>query len=159
MILVPASLLHRSFLVLALGGLSLLTACDQTADAELSATTQVPAATSLSTEVTDLPMTHEAEINAYRAQGNEPFWTVELLQDQMRYVTPENLEGIELQVEEFSADAEGVSYAGSYQNEPFNLVIQSVECQDTMVERSYEFTAVFNWQGEALQGCASRWED
>ncbi|MDM1707942.1 COG3650 family protein [Thiopseudomonas alkaliphila] len=136
----------------------LLLGCEEASQAESA---PVSAVTTKALEATGEQST-EAEdtvVTMFRAQGNEPFWTVELAEQEMRFITPEHLDGIELKIDERLAYAKGVTYSGLYEGQEFWLDIRSQPCQDSMVERDYEFTATFHWAGEDLLGCASRWDE
>ncbi|MDM1696586.1 hypothetical protein HX099_07925 [Thiopseudomonas alkaliphila] len=149
------ALVSGLFLLLSSG---LLIGCEEASQADSA---QVPQTAIKALEGTGKQST-EAEdtvVTMFRAQGNEPFWTVELAEHEMRFITPEHLDGIELKVDERLAYAKGVTYSGLYEGQEFWLDIRSQPCQDTMVERDYEFTATFHWAGEDLLGCASRWDE
>lgn len=136
----------------------LLLGCEEASQAESA---PVSAVTTKALEATGEQST-EAEdtvVTMFRAQGNEPFWTVELAEQEMRFITPEHLDGIELKIDERLAYAKGVTYSGLHEGQEFWLDIRSQPCQDSMVERDYEFTATFHWAGEDLLGCASRWDE
>lgn len=92
---------------------------------------------------------------AFLAQGNEPFWTVNVARNNiLTFSTPENLEGIKLTAEH-SAYAKGIEYYGTYKGTNFHLNIRSQHCEDTMADKSYDMRAKFEFSGKKYTGCAS----
>lgn len=93
---------------------------------------------------------------SYKAQGNEPFWTVEVNEDNsLHFSTMDMPDGIRLTAQR-SAFAKGVEYTGSYQNKPFALVLKGDTCEDTMADVSYSMIAIFDFNGQTYVGCADR---
>lgn len=101
------------------------------------------------------PVEESSVVEAFRAMGNEPFWTVEVNGTTLRYTTPDNTDGIVLQATR-QAYAKGVEFTGTHEGKPFTLNIGGDSCPDSMSDQTHEFTATFDFNGETLRGCADR---
>ena len=88
-----------------------------------------------------------------RFAGNEPFWSGEVSGTQLRYADPERADGVPIPVERFAGNG-GLSFSGTFEGEPFDLAITPGACDDTMVDRTYPFTATLSIEGETRFGCA-----
>lgn len=123
----------------ALGALASLSACsgDSPADGDRAASTFEAIAPGETVQFT----------------GTEPFWGGEVTGDTLTYSTPENIDGVEIDVERF-AGLGGVSWSGELDGQPFDLSITEGECSDGMSDRTYPFTATLSVRGETRRGCA-----
>ncbi|MFC3717324.1 hypothetical protein ACFONC_14330 [Luteimonas soli] len=102
------------------------------------------------------PASGEGDVLAgegFRAQGNEPFWAIDVEGDVLHFVTPEMPEGRTLQGVRI-AHAKGVAFSGEDDGRPFNLDITRVGCSDSMSGQEFEFTATWDYAGQRMHGCA-----
>lgn len=91
---------------------------------------------------------------SYTAFGSEPDWHIQVAKDNsLTFSTPEIMDGIKLNAER-AAYAKGVDYSGIYNNKPFVLSLSSKACKDTMADKSYDMTAIFEFDGNNYLGCA-----
>ncbi len=88
--------------------------------------------------------------------GTEPFWGGEIAQGQLRYSTPENIEGEVIAVERFAGN-NGLAYSGQHSDAPLDVAITPGDCSDAMSDRSYPFVVTLEIGGETRFGCA--WTD
>lgn len=91
-----------------------------------------------------------------RFVGTEPFWGGEVRQGTLLYTTPEQPDGVALEVKRFAGRG-GLSYSGKLDDAAFDLMISHAPCSDGMSDRTYPFTVSLSVQGEMRQGCA--WTD
>jgi len=89
----------------------------------------------------------------FRAQGNEPFWAIDVEGDTLHFVTPEMPEGRTLKGERI-AHVKGVAFSGEDDGRPFNLDITRTACTDSMSGQAFEFTATWDYAGQRMHGCA-----
>lgn len=87
------------------------------------------------------------------ARGNEPFWTIKTSQSTLTWITPEHLQGKQLNVDQVIANGD-VKYSGVDGDKAFTLIITPVPCTDTMSGESFEFTSVWTHAGQRHSGCA-----
>ena len=102
------------------------------------------------------PATDEGDALAgdrFRAQGNEPFWAIDVEGDTLHFVTPEMPEGRTLKGERI-AHVKGVAFSGEDDGRPFNLDITRTACTDSMSGQAFEFTATWDYAGQRMHGCA-----
>ncbi len=85
--------------------------------------------------------------------GTEPFWGGQASGNELTYSTPENPDGQPITAKRFAGRA-GVSWSGSWQDQPFRLAVTEGTCSDGMSDRSYPFTATLQVMGEERRGCA-----
>jgi uncharacterized membrane protein len=90
-----------------------------------------------------------------QALGVEPFWSFDILPGQLRYSTPENLEGTAFTVRAEALD-KGWRFTGTLEGKALALTITSGTCSDGMSDTVYPFKASFTWGERTEQGCA--WE-
>ncbi|MXP08583.1 COG3650 family protein [Pseudoblastomonas halimionae] len=88
--------------------------------------------------------------------GTEPFWSGEVVEDTVRYATPEDQDGSDVAVSRF-AGLGGVSWSGEFDGQAFDLSITEGKCSDGMSDRNYPFVATLSVRGETRRGCA--WTD
>lgn len=101
-----------------------------------------------------LTQTAQAEIRGYSCLGTEPFWSVEVKGQTLKYAAPG---------EEFKTwvsqrkDAAGMSegYVSVYRNPKKDIALTIVEakCTDGMSDNEYSKTMVLIKQGSVLYGC------
>lgn len=91
----------------------------------------------------------------FQALGTEPFWSVEVLPGQLRYMSPEQLDGIT-----FAATATATSFGGGYRyagtmaGAKVTLTIAPGQCSDGMSDQVYGYTAALTIADQAMSGCA-----
>lgn len=90
-----------------------------------------------------------------QALGTEPFWSFEIVGDQLRYTSPEQPEAIAIDAT-VSVDGKRVSYAGTLQGKPMLLTVEPGECSDGMSDTVYPYKATFTWEDRTERGCARR---
>lgn len=93
---------------------------------------------------------------AINLTGTEPFWGGEITEGQMRYSTPENIDGVTIAVERFAGN-NGLSFSGQHSGAPLDIAITPGECSDAMSDRTYPFVVTLQIEGETRFGCA--WTD
>uniref|UniRef100_UPI001A8D6776 COG3650 family protein n=1 Tax=Paracoccus shandongensis TaxID=2816048 RepID=UPI001A8D6776 len=91
---------------------------------------------------------------AFSARGNEPFWAVDVAGSTAIWKTPDNQKGRPIRVNRL-AFAQGVEYVGVHAGRPFVLNVRAAECQDTMADQTFPFTARLTVSGKTETGCAS----
>ncbi|MDO5605683.1 MAG: hypothetical protein Q4G25_11045 [Paracoccus sp. (in: a-proteobacteria)] len=90
---------------------------------------------------------------AFTAQGNEPFWRIDVAGGNARYQTPENQSGRNIKVNRLNY-ANGVEFIGVLNGAPFSLNIRTGSCADTMAEQSFPMTAQLRIGPRRMSGCA-----
>jgi uncharacterized membrane protein len=88
------------------------------------------------------------------ARGNEPFWSIEVVEGKLIWRQPEAPQ--ELVIEALQAeDAEGtVGYSGSAQGHALELFVEAQPCRDSMSGAYFAYSARATFDGKALKGCA-----
>lgn len=92
-------------------------------------------------------------VQAYRAFGNEPFWSVRVDGDTLVFSTPEDQPGKTMHGRRVPS-LRGVSYQGKDGDVDFNLDIQTAECNDGMSDNEYTLESTFVYGGTTYRGCA-----
>jgi len=89
----------------------------------------------------------------FQALGTEPFWDLEVLPGQLRYASPEVLDG-----KAFAASASrqgnAYSFTGKLDGKAVVLTIEPGQCSDGMSDTIYPYKAAFTWGDRTEQGCA-----
>jgi uncharacterized membrane protein len=88
--------------------------------------------------------------------GTEPFWGGRVAGTLLTYSTPEKPDGDAIAVKRFAGRA-GVSWSGTFKDQPFTLAVTEGKCSDGMSDRTYPFTATLMVEGQQRDGCA--WSD
>ncbi|MGO2451603.1 Uncharacterized membrane protein [Pseudomonas taetrolens] len=88
------------------------------------------------------------------ARGNEPFWTIKTSQSTLTWITPEHLQGKQLNVDQVIANGD-VKYSGVDGDKAFTLIITPAPCTDTMSGETFGHTSVWTYAGESNTGCAT----
>jgi uncharacterized membrane protein len=96
-----------------------------------------------------------AEDAVLRITGTEPFWGGTIEGGQLKWSTPENIDGVTLLVERFAGRG-GLSFSGELGGQQIDIAITPGECSDGMSDRTYPFTATVQLDGQTLSGCAWR---
>ncbi|MCP5397024.1 MAG: hypothetical protein H6918_09910 [Sphingomonadaceae bacterium] len=97
-----------------------------------------------------------AEDEIIHFTGTEPFWGGEVTGTELRYTTPEDIEGQVITVERFAGN-NGLGYSGELGGQPFRMAVTPGSCGDGMSDRTYPFVVTLQVRGEDRQGCA--WTD
>ena len=93
-------------------------------------------------------------MNAWRAFGNEPFWSVRLDGDTLVFSTPEDQAGRTLKGRRVPSLV-GIVYMGTDDaGREFNLDIQPGECSDGMSDNTYQHVSTFIYGETTYRGCA-----
>lgn len=88
------------------------------------------------------------------ARGNEPFWSVEVIDGQMIWRQPDAPKELVIEALE-GQDAEGtVGYSGSAQGHALELFVAAEPCRDSMSGAYFAYSARATFDGKALKGCA-----
>ena len=90
-----------------------------------------------------------------QALGTEPFWSIEIGNGQLRYSSPDVLDGIAFPADETPL-GKGWRFSGTLQGKPVILVVEPAACNDGMSDMVYPYTARFTWGERTDQGCARR---
>ncbi|MBB3989558.1 COG3650 family protein [Croceicoccus naphthovorans] len=144
--------------------LALTAACnasDDTAPAPEASETAAPAEATPSATPTDDPgettetvLPESAFPASYRALGTEPFWSVHVSEDSLRYMTPENPDGVQVPMtREQSAQDESI-VSGEIEGKPIKMRARVEECSDGMSDRLYPYTVTVTFGEQELRGCA-----
>lgn len=88
-----------------------------------------------------------------RAMGNEPFWSIEIDGSRLLYTTPDDRAGQPIDANWIN-EGRGWRWIGNADQSAFDLTIEPGQCNDTMVDRSYAYSARVLMAGKTLQGCA-----
>ena len=93
-------------------------------------------------------------MNAWRAFGNEPFWSVRLEGNTLVFSTPEDQAGKTMQGRRVPSLI-GVVYMGTDDaGREFNLDIQPGQCSDGMSDNTYQHVSTFIYGETTYRGCA-----
>ena len=85
--------------------------------------------------------------------GTEPFWGGEVSGAELRYSTPENIDGEVVAVERFAGN-NGLSFSGELGGAALDLTVTPGECSDGMSDRTYPFVATLKLGEDTRHGCA-----
>ena len=88
-----------------------------------------------------------------RALGNEPFWNVDVSAASVR-IGRLGFDDIDFTAAGPAVDDGRRTWTGEGSEHRFELVVTEDECADTMVDRTYPFTARLVLDGQELNGCA-----
>lgn len=98
-------------------------------------------------------MTVSAMPPRMQALGTEPFWSVEIAPDGLRYSDPENIEGTAFAATAVP-DGAGGRWTGTLRGQPLTLLVLPGACSDGMSDTVYPFKATLERGGQTLSGCA-----
>ncbi len=99
------------------------------------------------------PYSEVAEDEVLHFTGTEPFWGGEVSGTTLTYSTPENQEGIAIEVERFAGRG-GIAFSGMLDGAPFEMMVTPLACSDGMSDRTYPFTVTLEIGQETRNGCA-----
>lgn len=90
----------------------------------------------------------------FRAQGNEPFWTVVVQENSLLYKTPEHLSGEMLAATIESKQGAWV-YTAEWEEQPFVLTVTQEACEDDMSGWQFNYTTTLDVAGSTYKGCGN----
>lgn len=137
---------------IALFGLLLLAACGQRQPGQQGWAEANPSelATAPAGKFTEgPPATDPPKFVRYKATGTEPFWSVDLDGNTLRYSDPE-VSGIEVPV---NKTGDGI-WIGSYDGKPLQFRVEQRACSDGMSDEAYDYAADLKLGDRMLLGCA-----
>ena len=89
----------------------------------------------------------------FQALGTEPFWSIEVDGDTLRYSSPENLNGTPIYAVKVK-NGGGALYSGKLDVKDVVLIIEPGTCSDGMSDTVYPYKASFTRGDQTQQGCA-----
>jgi uncharacterized membrane protein len=93
----------------------------------------------------------------YRAAGNEPFWSVAVLDGTLRYADPSLEQPLELPATAFRVPGvSGPGWKGEDADRSLELQLIPGRCWDGMSGAAYPFTARLTLDGQQLEGCGEQ---
>jgi uncharacterized membrane protein len=90
---------------------------------------------------------------AWRAFGNEPFWSARVDGDVLVFSTPEDQDGQSMQGRRVPSLV-GFVFVGEHGGKEFHLGIRDGECSDGMSDNRYAYVSTFIYAGTTYTGCA-----
>ena len=93
-----------------------------------------------------------SEDEALTLLGTEPFWGAKINGSTLTYSTPDNIEGVEIEVSRFAGNG-GLGLNGEFNGEAMQIAVTPGECSDGMSERTYPFTVTLIIGETQLNGC------
>ncbi len=101
------------------------------------------------------PFDEIAAADVLRLTGTEPFWGATIDGATMIYSTPDNIEGTAIAVSRFAGRG-GVSFSGSLDGSPVDVLVTRGACSDQMSDREYPYNATLQIGDDLRIGCAWR---
>jgi uncharacterized membrane protein/heat shock protein HslJ len=92
--------------------------------------------------------TNQASEDAYRAIGTEPFWSVTIVDGQMRYETPDSRDLVVP-----APQARPTANGYRYETRRLTVDVTHAPCSDGMSDRRYADTVRVTADGRELRGC------
>ena len=90
---------------------------------------------------------------AWRAFGNEPFWSARVEGSRLVFSTPENIEGMNYEGAQ-AALADGMRFEGGEGTQVVSLEIHRGECSDGMSDTQHLYVSRLRLSGMEYNGCA-----
>lgn len=90
---------------------------------------------------------------AWRAFGNEPFWSVQARGGTLVFTTPDDQAGVTLSGRRVPSLV-GTVILGTGPRGEFHLGITPGECSDGMSDNRYRYASTFMYAGTTYKGCA-----
>jgi uncharacterized membrane protein len=145
----------RSAVVL---GLAVLTGCEDKSGTPYSYQSGDPAISEAPVSAQQAlpslaPASPPASVVRLQVLGTEPFWSIEINGDTLRYSSPENPNGTEFAATQGSTGM-GTRYFGTLDGKPLSLLIEPGQCSDGMSEAVYPLSAMLSWGTATQHGCA-----
>lgn len=99
-----------------------------------------------------MPFHAIARAEIVKFTGTEPFWSGEVADGRLVYVTPEDPKGTAVSVSRFAGRG-GLSFSGELGGKPFTLALTHSACSDGMSGREYPFVATLRLGEKVRRGC------
>lgn len=93
------------------------------------------------------------EGEAITALGTEPFWSAKISGSTLTYSTPDNFDGVEIEVSRFAGNG-GLGFSGTLDGVALNIAVTPGDCSDQMSDRTYPYTVTLKIGDAQLDGCA-----
>lgn len=90
---------------------------------------------------------------AWRAFGNEPFWSARVEGDKLVFSTPDNIEGVSFDGVQTPL-ADGLRFEGREGTQVVSLEIHAGECSDGMSDTQHAYVSRLRLSGMEYNGCA-----
>ncbi len=101
------------------------------------------------------PLTGESRFpQSFRVLGTEPFWAIHVSEGKLRYMTPEDQEGRQIEIQREQTERDELALSGTLEGEALTLSVTEEPCSDGMSDRSYPFAATLRLGKATLRGCA-----
>ncbi len=94
-----------------------------------------------------------------RAQGNEPFWSVEIRGNTAVWTTPENLDGSEFEIVSRKRVGNGWLIAASAADTRLDISFAGTPCRDSMADAWFGFTVQLEIGDVEYRGCGRSGDD
>lgn len=97
--------------------------------------------------------------SGFVARGTEPFWSVTIRVDGIRFQEPDRIDGIAGDYAPPVQDGARIVYRTTLRDTvplPLEIAIEPKPCSDGMSDRTYPYAAVAKIGDRVLQGCADR---
>ena len=91
---------------------------------------------------------------SFRALGTEPFWAIHVSEGKLRYMTPEDQEGRQIDVIREQTESNELALSGELDGDDLMLSVTQEPCSDGMSDRSYPFASTLRLGTETFHGCA-----
>ena len=98
-------------------------------------------------------------VEIYRLLGTEPFWGVAITPTEIRFTSPENMDGIGFPFVAPVQEGANRRYASSIatpEAHAIEIALEPKECSDGMSDKTYAYQATVKLDGRTLSGCATR---
>ena len=92
----------------------------------------------------------------FRAQGNEPFWSLAVEAEHAIWRTPERLDGLGFAITERENVGEGLLLSGVTETQALEVAFAATACRDTMADAWYGYTVQVQIDDEIYYGCGRR---
>ncbi|WP_239805028.1 hypothetical protein [Croceicoccus hydrothermalis] len=141
----------RQIAILAAIAASLLFACSAPEEAATA-----PAAAAADPAQTPSDESATIFTRNFRAIGTDPYWAAHVTDGRLRYMTPEDQEGVTVDAKQISpADQrDSIELSGMIGDVPFTLSGRIEPCTDGLSDREYPYSVTFERDGESMTGCA-----
>lgn len=94
-----------------------------------------------------------------RAHGNEPFWSVEIRDENVIWKTPENIEGLSLEVTSRAEVGNGWLLEAATDGSHLGVSFAGTPCRDSMADAWFGYTVQLELDGVEYRGCGRSGHD
>ncbi|NKB87678.1 MAG: hypothetical protein GKS06_05605 [Acidobacteria bacterium] len=98
----------------------------------------------------------DALAEEYRAQGNEPFWSVTVEAETVTWRTPEQIDGVEFTLAMRELVGDGLLLRAENVDGQLEASFAATACRDTMADAWFGYTVQVQYEGEVFYGCGRR---